>query len=160
QSLGPRWMTGVLNQYARSAVETYIHGGKERLQEYLDEIERSSSMRSTLLDMEGHDLAGRGIPPAAEPVLERARLADQTRFRTGMRWTGASVVSGPDGRRFILVAEVIPYQGLVTWWGLRTPILRLLVVLLSSALLCLFLARHIAAPIRTLQAVAGRLADG
>jgi two-component system sensor histidine kinase CpxA len=36
----------------------------------------------------------------------------------------------------------------------------LAVALLSSALLCLVLARYIAGPIRTLQAVAGRIADG
>jgi two-component system sensor histidine kinase CpxA len=159
QSLGPRWMTGVLNQYARSAVEIYVHGGKPRLAEYLEEIERSSRMQATLLDPQGRDIVGRGVPPGAENVLAKARAAGQTRFQTGMRWTGASVVSGLDGE-YILVAEVVPYRGLLHWWALRVPILRLIIALVSGGLLCLVLARHIAAPIRTLQTVAGRIADG
>ena len=159
QSLGPRWMTGVLNQYARSAVEIYVHGGKPRLAEYLEEIERSSRMQATLLDPQDRDIVGRGVPPGAENVLAKARAAGQTRFQTGMRWTGASVVSGLDGE-YILVAEVVPYRGLLHWWALRVPILRLIIALLSGGLLCLVLARHIAAPIRTLQTVAGRIADG
>ena len=162
QSLGPRWMTGVLNQYARSAVEIYVRGGKLKLAEYLEEIERSSRMQATLLDPEGRDIVGRGVPPGAENVLARARAAGQTRFQTGMRWAGASVVPGPGAieGKFILVAEVVPYRGLLNWWALRVPILRLTIALLSGGLLSLLLARHIAAPIRTLQAVAGRIADG
>jgi hypothetical protein len=38
QTLGPSWMIGVLDQYARSAVNIYDHGGKARLAEYLQEI--------------------------------------------------------------------------------------------------------------------------
>lgn len=162
QSLGPRWMTGVLDQYARSAVEIYLHGGKTQLAEYLEEIARSSRMQATLLDPEGRDTVGRGVPPGAEDVLAKARAAGQTQFRTGMRWRGAAVVpaSGAQQGQFILVAEVVPYRGLLHWWALRVPVLRFITALLSGALLSLILARYIAAPIRTLQSVAGRIADG
>src|ERR1700730_8160895 len=121
QTLGPRWMTGVLDQYARSAVDIYIHGGKTRLAEYLEEIERSSRLQATLLDPQFRNITGRGVPPEAEKVLAEARATRQTRFRTGMRWTGASVVSGPEGK-FILVAKVVPYGGLLNWWALRVPV--------------------------------------
>ena len=50
QSLGPSWMIGVLDQYARSAVDIYVHGGKPRLEKYLDDIEDISFLQSTLFD--------------------------------------------------------------------------------------------------------------
>jgi two-component system, OmpR family, sensor histidine kinase CpxA len=159
RSLGPSWMEGVLDQYARSAMEIYVQGGKPRLAEYLREIDNSSRIESTLLDPEYHDILGRGVPAGAEHVLAEALADGQSHFHTGMRWTGASVVVGPGGR-YILVAKVlIPYHFLLTG-ALETTVLGWLVPALSGALLCLLLGRHITAPIRTLQGVAGRIADG
>jgi two-component system, OmpR family, sensor histidine kinase CpxA len=159
QSLGPSWMIGVLDQYARSAVNIYVHGGKARLGEYLQEIEDISFLQSTLLDPENRDILGRGVPPGAEQVLAKARATGETQFHIGLLWTGASVVSGPDGR-YILVAKVlIPYAG-VLQGAVATGLIGWLMPALAGALLCLLLGRHIAAPIRTLQSVAGRIADG
>ena len=65
QALGPSWMIGVLDQYTRSAVNIYEHGGKARLAEYLDEIHDASFLQSTLLDSQNRDILGRGVPPGA-----------------------------------------------------------------------------------------------
>ena len=159
QSLGPSWMIGVLDQYARSAVDIYVHGGKTRLAEYLREIEKSSSLQATLLDPQCRDILGHGVPSGAEKVLAKARLSGETQFHTGILWTGASVVDGWDGK-YILVAKVLlPYGGLLQG-VLATIVFVWLLPALAGALLCLLLARHIAAPIRTLQSAAGRIADG
>ena len=158
-SLGPSWMIGVLDQYARSAVDIYAQGGKSRLAEYLQKIEDVSFLQSTLLDSQNRDILGRGVPPGAEHVLAEARATGETQFRIRILWTGASVVDGPDGR-YILVAKVlIPYGGLLQG-ALATAVLGWLLPALAGALLCLLLGRHITAPIRTLQSVAGRIADG
>ncbi|HWW87295.1 MAG TPA: ATP-binding protein [Vicinamibacterales bacterium] len=159
QSLGPRWMTGVLDMYARSAVHFYTTGGPAALQEYLDQIEQSSRIHAALLDPELHDVLGHGLPSGTQNVLAEARAMNRSRFRTDLNWIGASIVQTPDGT-FILVAQVLPYRGLWSWSGMRTPALRLTVALVAGALLCLILARHIAAPIRTLQLAARRIADG
>jgi two-component system sensor histidine kinase CpxA len=159
QSLGPRWMTGVLNLYARSAVDLYLHSGKTELKNYLEEIEQSSQIDATLLDPESRDIAAKGIPAGAEDVLAEAQKLGQSRFRTALHWRGASVVSTPNGN-FILVAQVFPYRGLFNTSGLKTPVIRLALALLSGALLSLILARHLAAPIRALQGVVRRIADG
>lgn len=159
QSLGPSWMIGVLDQYARSAVNIYEHGGKERLAEYLQEIQDASFLQSTLLDPDGHDVVGRGVPPGAEKVLARARATGQTQFHIGLLWTGASVDERPNGK-YILVAKVLIPYGFVLGGALEMTVLQWLLPALLGALLCLLLARHIAAPIRTLQSVAGRIADG
>jgi two-component system sensor histidine kinase CpxA len=159
QSLGPRWMTGVLDLYARSALDFYFHGGKPGLEEYLREIERSSRIRATLLGPQSQDILGRGVPAGTEDVLAEARATGRSRFRTVLHWRGASVIATPEGN-FILVAEVLPSRGLLNWAGLRTPLLRLAVAFVSGGLLCLVLARHIATPIRALQTAARRIADG
>jgi two-component system sensor histidine kinase CpxA len=152
-------MIGVLDQYARSAVNIYVHGGKVRLGEYLQEIQDASFLQSTLLDPENRDIVGRGVPPGAEQVLAEARATGQTQFHIGLIWTGAAVDDRPDGK-YILVAKVlVPYR-LVLGGALETTVLQWLLPGLAGALLCLLLARHIAAPIRTLQSAAGKIADG
>jgi two-component system sensor histidine kinase CpxA len=159
QSLGPSWMIGVLDQYARSAVIIYEQGGKDRLAEYLRRVHDASFLQSTLLDPEGHDILGLGVPPGAEKVLAEARAAGETRFHIGLLWTGASVDERPSGK-YILVAKVlIPYRFLLGG-ALEMTVLTWFLPALVGALLCLLLARHIARPIRTLQGVAGRIADG
>ena len=92
ESLGPSWMIGVLDQYARSAVEIYVHGGKARLAEYLDRIDDVSFLKANLLDPQNRDILGRGVPAGAEEVLAKARTTNNTQFHIGMLWTGASVV--------------------------------------------------------------------
>ena len=159
QSLGPSWMIGVLDQYARSAVDIYVHGGKSRLEKYLQNIEDISFLQSTLFDPQNRDILGRGVPAGAEKVLAEARAIGDTQFHIGLLWTGASVVDGPDGK-YILVAKVLlPYRGLVTG-ALATAVLGWVIPALGGAMLCLLLGRHFAAPIRTLQTVAGKIADG
>ena len=158
-ALGPSWMTGVLDQYARSAVIIYEYGGKERLAEYLQRIQDASFLQSTLLDPLGRDIVGRGIPPDTKEVLAKARATGHTQFHIGLVWTGASVDGRPDGD-YILVAKVLVPGRLLLGGALETTVLRWLLPALAAALLALLLARHLAAPIRTLQSVAGRIADG
>jgi two-component system sensor histidine kinase CpxA len=159
QSLGPSWMIGVLDQYARSAVNIYGHGGKDRLAEYLQEIEDASFLQSTLLDPEGRDIVGRGVPPGAEKVLAKARATGETQFHIGLLWTGAAVDGRPDGNYILVAKVIIPYRFLLGGM-LEMTVLQWILPALAGALLCLFLARHLASPIRTLQSVAGRIADG
>ena len=152
-------MIGVLDQYARSAVKIYEHEGKGALAEYLQEIEDASFLQSTLLDPDGHDIVGRGVPPGAEKVLAEARASGETRFHIGLLWTGASVDKRPNGK-YILVAKVLIPYGFVLGGALEWTVLQWLLPALVGAVLCLVLARHIASPIRTLQTVAGKIADG
>ena len=142
QALGPSWMIGVLDQYTRSAVNIYEHGGKASLAEYLDEIHDASFLQSTLLDSQNRDILGRGVPPGAEDVLAKARATGQTQFHIG------------------LVAKVLVPRRLVLGGALEVGVLRWILPCVVGALVCLFLARHLSAPIRTLQRVAGQIADG
>lgn len=158
-SLGPSWMIGVLDQYARSAVDIYEHGGKPRLAEYLQKIQDISRLQATLLDPQGRDIIGRGVPQGTEQVLAEARATGGTQVHIRVLWTGASVVDGPGGK-YILVAKVLVPYGWVMAGAVQFTAIEWLIPALPGALLCLLLSRHIASPIRTLQSVAGKIADG
>jgi two-component system, OmpR family, sensor histidine kinase CpxA len=159
EPLGRRWISRTLDYYGRSSVDFYEHGGKPLLQEYLDDIQRSSGIRAALFDPSGNNILGRSVPLGGEMALEEARASGKSRVLIGLRWTGASVVSTPEGN-FILVAQVLPLRGVLTLSAVSSFLLRLAIALLSAGLLCLILARHISAPIRSLQAAARRIADG
>jgi two-component system sensor histidine kinase CpxA len=159
QPLGRRWMSRTLDFYARSAVDFYQHGGSAELQRYLDDIENSSGIRATLIDPQSRNILDRPIPPGCEGVLARARATGRSQFAIGVRWNGASIVSRPEGD-FVLVAQLLSTRGLWSPGMLAATLARLAIALLSAGLLCWLLARHIASPIRTLQAVASRIASG
>jgi len=159
QPLGQRWLSHSLDLYGATAVDLYTHGGKPALEKYLDSIDRSAGIRATLLDPSENDLLGRGIPPNARRVYDAARVAGKSRFHARLHWTGASVVSAPEGY-YYFVAEVRPVPGLAAEPSVRAALLKLAVAILTAGFLSLLLARHFAKPIRTLQTAANRLADG
>jgi len=154
RSVDPVWLTGALDSYARTAVNSYVRDGRAGLAQNLDEIEKSARIRATLLDPKSYDILERGVPAEAEDVLDEAQSLGRSRFRIGVRWRGVSVISTDSGNYFF-VAEIVPPPGAV----LRTRLLRWTALLLGG-LLCLILARHITKPIRGLQDVAGRIANG
>jgi two-component system sensor histidine kinase CpxA len=159
QPLGRRWLAHSLDFYARSAVDFYTQGGNTELQKYLDDMERSSGIHAALLDPQGNDVLGHGLPPRTEPILATARRTGESRFYTGVIWVGASLIHTPQGDYF-LVARVYPLRGFWSQRNLGSATLRIAIALLSVGLLCWLIARHITAPVRTLQTAARRIADG
>jgi len=159
EPIGRRWLSHTTDFYARSATDFYIHGGAAELNQYLDEIETSSGIHAALLDASGHPISGRDTPIGARAVLDDALKSGQSKFRVGMFWTAASVVHTPTGT-FVFVALVRPLRGWRAQPEFSVMLLRIVIALLCAGLLSLWLARHIARPIRALQSAAGRIAEG
>jgi two-component system, OmpR family, sensor histidine kinase CpxA len=159
QPLGRRWMSRVLDYYARSAVDFYQHGGKAQVQDYFADIDRTSGIHAALVDLPSGTVLAGTIPEGTEWLLKRSRATGKSQFYTGLRWSGVSVVHRTEGD-FILVAQVLPLRGLFNPSSVGALLLRISIGLLSAGLLCLILARHIAGPIRSLQTAAGRIANG
>jgi two-component system sensor histidine kinase CpxA len=153
------WMSLATGVYARGAVDTYLQGGKPALARYMTEIESTHGIRATLFDPHDEDILGKGVPPKSADLLRASRETGQDRFRGGIVYTEAAPIWTPQGT-FVLVAQVHPWEGLANPAVVRGLVLKFLIALLCTGLLCTFLARHIAAPIRALQAAAGRIADG
>ena len=158
QPLGRRWLTTSLDMYGRSAVDFYQQGGTSALRQYIDDIDRSG-LKAALIDPQGNDILGRGLPPLTARVLAEARRTGESRLHTRLIWAGASVVHTPQGD-FIFVVRMFPLRGFWTPEGISVALLRWGIALLSAGLLCWLIARHITAPVRTLQVAARRIADG
>jgi len=159
QPLGRRWMAHTLDLYASSAVDFYTHGGAPQLSKYLNDIQESSGIRATLIDPQGNDVLGAGLPARSEWILAAARRDGESKFHTGWIWLAASVVHTPQGN-FILVARIFPLRGFWNQANLEAVLLRWAIALLSAGLLCWLIARHITAPIAALQTATRRIADG
>jgi two-component system sensor histidine kinase CpxA len=159
QPLGRRWLTRTLDYYGNSAVDFYVYNGRDKLAQYLDDIERNSGIRATLIDPQSRDVLARGIPPGGKFLLEEARTTGDSQIRIAARWTGAAAIHRDDGL-YILVMQINPLRNVLTPGVLATMLLRFAIALLCAGVLCWVLARHIAEPIRTLQVTAGRLAGG
>jgi two-component system, OmpR family, sensor histidine kinase CpxA len=153
------WMSLATGVYARSAVGTYLLGGKPALANYMSEIERAHGIRATLLDPHDQDILGKGLPPKSANLPREARETGQYRFRGGLVYTEAAPIWTPQGT-FVLVAQVHPWEAFENPALLGGLALKLVVALICTGLLCALLARHLAAPIRALQAAAERIADG
>jgi two-component system, OmpR family, sensor histidine kinase CpxA len=153
------WMSLATGVYAQAAVEIYLQGGKPAVDQFVSKVERSHGIRATLLDPQGQDILGKGVPPESAEILREARATGQNRFRGGIVYTEASPIATPEGT-FVLVAQVHPWQVFENPVLLGRMALKFLIALLCTGLLCLILARHIASPIRTLQVAAARIANG
>jgi two-component system sensor histidine kinase CpxA len=159
QPLAQRWLAASLDLYAHTALDAYQQGGRDALNTYLSSIETNSGVQATLLDPSGSDLAGRGVPPRAQRVLEAARTAGASRFHTRFVWSGASVINRPEGSYFF-VAVVHPFRASFAQPMIRGALLKFSIAILAAGVLCFLLARHFAEPIRKLQTVATRIAGG
>jgi two-component system, OmpR family, sensor histidine kinase CpxA len=140
-------------------VDIYLRGGKSALAQYVSEIEGSHGIRATLLDPQGQDILGKGLPPESTDILREARETGQNRFHGGIVYTEASPILTAQGT-FVLVAQVHPWQIFEDSAFVSRLALKFLLALLCTGLLCLILARHIAKPISVLQGAASRIADG
>lgn len=159
QPVGRRWMRLTQDLYAHSAVDFYETGGKPALQRYLNTLRTSSRIEGTLLDEDQKNVLGDPLSPYIGKTLEQCLRTGQSTLRLGRVWTAASPVSyGP--RRFIFIIEVHPLRGFVDGTYIIPMMSRMLLAILIAGVFCLFLTRHIVAPIRALQMAALRLAAG
>jgi two-component system, OmpR family, sensor histidine kinase CpxA len=153
------WMSLATGVYARGAVDNYLRGGKPALARYMSEIENSHGIRATLLDPQDQDILGKGLPLNSADLVRDARETGEARFRGGTAYTEAAPIPTPQDT-FVLVAQVHPWQAMENPMVVEGLALKFLVALICTGFLCTILARHFAAPIRALQAAAGRIADG
>ena len=159
QSMGRRWTRLTQDMYAHSAVDFYETGGRVALERYLSVLRDSSGIEAALLDGQLHDVLGAQLPPEVDRVLRESVSSGHSAMRLGRAWTAASPVRyGP--RQFFFVMAVQPSKGFVDGTFALPVLGRMGLALLVAAVFCMFLTRHIVAPVRALQLGAQRLANG
>ncbi len=143
------------------SVDAYEQGGKAGLQEYLQNLERTQHVRVYLFNENLEEVAHRGAPewalrvagggprvphegfifPTPPPVLRDSRASSDGLHRYTL------VLSPPPGPRLFLGPRGLPIPGLI-------------ILFISSGLVCYVLAKFLTRPIVRLRAATRKLAAG
>lgn len=140
-----------------TAVETYEQGGETQVRRYLDDVREQLHVRVLLFDDQGNELTGRPLQHWSEPMkhgqLPPPRDIWQRLTPSPFRH---EVLVSKTGRHYSLFAVLPPGP----FGPEGVPSLFILIGILSSGLVCYFLAHYLTSPVVRLRAATQRLADG
>ncbi len=144
---------------AHTAVWVLEHEGVSSLRKYFDQLQESAGIRAWLYDKNGIELGGASGPPEARELAALALEPGGGDFIPS-RKTGIAAVRerGTAGESYAMVAEAPPPPPPGTEPFMT--VVRLLVVLTVSGLICYVLARYLTAPVLGLGAAVKRFASG
>ncbi len=147
-----------LSVNAEIFVESYEHAGCASVAPYLKELS-ATRIKEYLLDSGGMTLCGDAAPPEAVSLAASVRehgARASAMGPEGVRFN-AQRVSSTGGGYYVLVIEIPSGMDRPHLFG---SLLRLLLAVAISALICFWLARYLTAPVIRLRAAAHRLAAG
>ncbi len=157
----PRWEYMRARAAARAA-QAYESGGEPELRRVLVGMSRTFHIHSLFFDDQGHELSGHPfVPPWAEALAKGAKPTRGPVFGwfAPNRYIAQAAV-GPSGRHYVWVTE-FPLGPHVFFFGPgSSPWLGIAIALISSGLVCFFLARYLTGPIVRLRAATKQLAEG
>jgi two-component system sensor histidine kinase CpxA len=142
------------------SVQAYQTGGQTAVRDYLRSVHDNQHLRAFLFNDQGQELTGRSVPEWAGRVQRgQMRTADSVwgRLRP-FQFLRESVVSA-DGRRYTLVVELPPGQSAL-FGPHGVPGLGIAIAVISSGLVCFFLARYLLSPVVRLRVATQKLAAG
>ena len=164
-----RWqmvLHSIMPMEAEKCARMYEESGKQAVQNYLDELQRQKSVRFYFFDEDGNPLLDRGVPEVVEKMARAKevlrRSADQNLSAVNPRQGIAMrLVPGPSGKKYNLAFQQSPTLIMPVSEAVGThPYIRLLVVGILGAGLCLLLTYHITRPIKRLRAATEDIAAG
>ena len=140
---------------AADAASIYEQSGPIYLVEYILKLEHTHHRKFFIFDEDGQEVSGRNVPPGMGDFGPTQRHS--------FRWMGPhfleQTAAGPSGHSYTLVAEVPP--GAMMFLGPRgLHGLAILIAVLTSGLVCCFLAGYLTAPIVRLRTATQKLAAG
>ena len=164
ETIMSRWRSATSNataMYAQTCAEEFDRYGDQALRNYLQRLEASAHMRAAVYDDKGTLLAGSDTP-AAQAAMHKVSASGEPEFSlSGTTALAAQRATGPSGRSYVFVAEM-PRGGPIGAFRLSTrfQLLRLLLAILISGLICYLLTRSLTGPILRLRGAATQLATG
>jgi two-component system sensor histidine kinase CpxA len=148
------------SKFLIDAVDAYQSGGSGKLREYLRNLHDTQHIHSILFNEQGN-LAGHPVAPWFSEVANGQRHTADTlwgRLNPHFQMLKASM-TGPDGHRYTLVTELPPGQ--TAMFGPNgIPGLGILIAILTSGIVCYFLASYLTSPIIRLRQATQKLASG
>src|SRR5580765_5113534 len=164
-----RWqmvLHSIMPMEAEKSARLYDQSGKQAVEDYLDDLQRQKSVRFYFFDEDGNSLIDRGAPEVVvktvktKAALERG-LRENLSTVNPRQGIGARLVTGPSGKRYVFAFQQSPSLIMPVSEAVGThPYIRLLVVGLLGAGLCLLLTFHITKPIRRLRSATADIAAG
>lgn len=146
----------------RTALYVSRRGGEDSVQGWMESFEEDETPYPFVIDESLRDVGGREVP---EPAVEAARLTleHETLWDAvsgdpeGRIWAGRRM-EDPDGKLFAVVQRLPSSSNPPPspWWAIT----RWLAVLLTSGLVCYWLARYLIAPLSTLSVATRQFASG
>ena len=147
-------------RFLDEAADAYTNGGTEPLEEYLRYLRDNQHIHSMLFDEHGPVVPHPVRPWFTETFQGKRRTADTFFGRLNPHFQMLKTEgTGPDGRHYMLVTELPPGQNAMFGPG-GVPGLGILIAVLSSGLVCYFLAGYLTSPILRLRKAAQKLAAG
>ncbi len=148
------------SKFLSDAVNTYQTSGTQGLHEYLRGLRDTQHVHAVLFK-DQVNLIGHPLPPWFSEAAEGKRRTADTfwgRLNPHVQLLRASM-AGPDGSRYVLVTELPPGQ--TALFGPNgVPGLGILIAVITSGLVCYFLAQFLTAPITRLRKATQKLASG
>jgi len=148
------------SRFLNEALQARQTGGETAIWRYLRGVHETHHVRLYIFDEQGKDILGRNLPQWTDPARRGEMHTADTfwgRFRPPQFLRDSAI--GPDGHRYTLITELAP-EGNVVLGPHGVPGLGILIMLVSSGLVCYILARYLTAPIRQLRAATQQLAGG
>jgi two-component system sensor histidine kinase CpxA len=142
------------------SIAAYEHGGKQQAHDYLENLQRTHHVRAYVFDELGNEISGRSSQGWAEHVAAGKPLPP----RPGMVFPRPQILTeskaSSDGGHLYTIAMELPPGPRVFFgpWGIPMP--GLIIAVISSGLVCYFLAWYMTKPVARLRAATQRLAAG
>jgi two-component system sensor histidine kinase CpxA len=143
------------------AIEAYEHGGQKEAHEYLENLQAKQHVRVYVFDDQGNEISGRSSTGWAERVAAGRPLPQ----RPGMLFPRPQILTesraSTDGQHLYTIALELP-PGPRVFLGppWHVPVPGLIIAVLSSGLVCYFLAWYVTKPVTRLRAATQQLAAG
>ncbi|MFZ0947682.1 MAG: ATP-binding protein [Candidatus Sulfotelmatobacter sp.] len=142
------------------AINAYESGGTPQAHEYLEGLQVAQHVRAYVFDEQGTEISGRSSPGWAEHVAAGKPLPPHP----GMVFPRPQILTesraSSDGHHLYTIAMELPPGPRVFFgpWGIPMP--GLIIAVLSSGLVCYFLAWYMTKPVTRLRAATQQLAAG
>jgi two-component system sensor histidine kinase CpxA len=142
------------------SIAAYEHGGTQQAHDYLENLQRMHHVRAYVFDELGNEISGRSSQGWAEHVAAGKPLPP----RPGMIFPRPQILTeskaSSDGGHLYTIAMELPPGPRVFFgpWGIPMP--GLIIAVISSGLVCYFLAAYMTKPVARLRAATQRLAAG
>ncbi len=142
----------------QSGIDIYERDGKTALTDYLGELEKTVHVHVFLFDSDNVEVAGGAMPEEANELTANLQVDRLDYKRSGESVFLAQRLTGSRGKDYTLVASVHARHFLASNYSLLA--MNLILILITAAGVCYWLARHIAEPVCKLGAATRRLAAG